>query len=118
MGNFKELCAWRLSLDLCKAIYRVTEYFPDKERFGLISQMRRASVSMMSNIAEGSRRGGRDQIYFLRIAQGSAAELESQLILSREIGLLKKQDESIFDLLQHAGSVLYLYRKRLEALLP
>ena len=114
MTDFKKLHVWRLSLDVTKSIYRITDAFPDKERFGLISQMRRAAVSIMSNIAEGSKRRGLDQLQFLRIAQGSAAELESQLILSQEIGFLRPQYVKIFDELHYLGSVLCLFRKKLE----
>jgi four helix bundle protein len=113
MGNFKDLHTWRLSLDVAKSVYRVTDSFPDKEKFGLVSQMRRAAVSVMSNIAEGSRRRDKDQLYFLRIAQGSAAELESQLILSQEIGFLHQQNNKIFDELDHLGRVLHLYYTKL-----
>jgi four helix bundle protein len=98
-------------LGVAKSIYRITGTFPDNERFGLVSQMRRAAVSIMSNIAEGSRRWGKDQLHFLRIAQGSAAELESQLILTREIGLLNSRDDEVFDEFTHMASVLCLYRK-------
>jgi four helix bundle protein len=114
MSDFKKLHAWRLALDVTKSVYRITRSFPENEKFGLVPQMRRAAVSIMSNIAEGSRRRDKDQQHFLRIAQGSAAELESQLILAREIGLLNPHDSVVFNESTYMASVLYLYRRSLK----
>jgi four helix bundle protein len=74
---------------LAETIYRVTKSFPTEERFGLVSQMRRAAVSVPSNIAEGAaRRTSAEYIHFLHIARGSLAELETQSILAEKLGLL------------------------------
>ena len=76
----KDLIVWQKGMDVVVATYELTKYFPKDERFGLISQMGRASVSIPSNIAEGNRRGSEAQFkQFLRIAFGSAAELETQI---------------------------------------
>ena len=84
--SFKDLIVWQKSIDLSVKIYEVTEKFSIDEKFGLISQMRRCSVSIASNIAEGSKRGtGKDFVQFLRIANGSAAELETQIIIANKI---------------------------------
>lgn len=84
--TFKELIVWRRSKEFVKEIYALCRLLPSDEQFGLCSQMKRASVSIPSNIAEGYRRKGlKEFTQFLRIASGSAAELETQLILVDEI---------------------------------
>ena len=92
MQSYKDLIvhqkAYKLSLD----IYRVTEGFPAKELYGLVSQMRRSAISIPCNIAEGYRRGHRKEyIQFLHIALGSCSELETLLSLSRDLGFLDEQ---------------------------
>jgi four helix bundle protein len=89
MGNFRELVVWRRAQDLALAVYRSTSSFPKEERYGLIAQMRRAAVSVSSNIAEGcGRQGDRELVRFLHIARGSVRELECQLLLSRDLGYM------------------------------
>jgi four helix bundle protein len=89
MGNYRELAVWQQAHSLAMDIYRSTMAFPEAERYGLAAQMRRAAVSVVSNIAEGSARNSdRDEVRFFRIAQGSACELECQLLLARDVGLL------------------------------
>ena len=86
--NFKELIVWKKSIDLAVEVYRYASLLPSDERFGLMSQMKRASVSIASNIAEGSgRNSDKEFIYFLGIAKGSAYELLTQLIIADELGL-------------------------------
>jgi len=81
--GFKSLIVWRKSMVLADVIFHLTKRFPKDELYGLTSQMRRASVSIPSNIAEGSRRlSKKDYSQFLRIASGSAVELETQLLLA------------------------------------
>ena len=90
---FKKLEVWKRSLLLAKEIYRITKKFPKDETFGLTSQLRRACISIPSNIAEGSQRSSdKDFANFLAIALGSLAELETQLILSKELGYLLQDD--------------------------
>jgi len=90
--SYKSLDVWQKSMDLAEDCYRATSEFPRDEIYGMTVQMRRAAVSIPANIAEGY---GRDQtgpyIQFLRIANGSARELETHLILSGRIGLLHKE---------------------------
>ncbi|MBW4890341.1 four helix bundle protein [Mucilaginibacter sp. HMF5004] len=94
MHNFKELKVWRAGIDLSKSIFILTKKFPTEERFGLISQMTRAAVSIPSNIAEGCGRKSNKELYqFLNIALGSAFELETQLIIAREFAYIT--DESL-----------------------
>lgn len=89
MKDFKDLRVWSKAHQLTIAIYRVTKEFPKEELFGMTSQMRRAASSIGSNIAEGSgRRCDGDFTRFLHIVRGSAAELEYQLLLARDLDLL------------------------------
>ncbi len=86
MSSYKELIVWKKSYQLTLEIYSVTKSFPKDELFGHISQMRRSSVSIPSNLAEGNMRNGKkDHLQFVRIAYGSGAELETQLLLSRDL---------------------------------
>ena len=85
--SFRDLIAWQKSMDLCKAIYALSSLFPDSERFGLTAQIRRAAVSVPSNIAEGyGRNRTHDYMRFLDIARGSLCEVETQLMLAKELG--------------------------------
>jgi len=82
--SHKELIVWQKSIGLVKDIYGLTNKLPKEEMYGLSSQMRRASISIPSNIAEGYKRKGLGEyIYFLNISDGSAAELETQIIVSK-----------------------------------
>ena len=86
MGNHKELVVWQKSITLVKLVYQQTGSFPSDERFGLTNQMRRCSVSIKSNISEGFGRGSDKELtQFLRISLGSSSELDTQLILSKEL---------------------------------
>ncbi|MGH8225777.1 MAG: four helix bundle protein [Gammaproteobacteria bacterium] len=83
-----ELLAWQEAIKLVEQTYRMTRHFPREEAYGLTSQMRRAAVSVPSNIAEGAGRGGRKEfIQFLSVARGSLCELETQLIVAKKLGL-------------------------------
>lgn len=89
MHNFKELKIWSKAIDLATEVYEATLNFPSEEKFGLISQIRRCSVSIASNIAEGAGRNTNGEFrQFLGIANGSCYELQTQLILSNKLKLL------------------------------
>ena len=89
MRNFKNLQIWIRAIKISKDIYKLTEQFPAKEKYGLSSQIQRAAVSIASNIAEGSsRKSEKDFARFLEIAIGSAFEVETQLTIANEIGYL------------------------------
>lgn len=94
MSDYQKLEAWQMAMDLVEEVYKRTRSFPKEELFGLTSQMRRAVVSMPSNIAEGaSRAGSKEFLHFLHIARGSASELETQFLLAKRLGLLSETDE-------------------------
>lgn len=87
--NFKDLYAWQEGHKLVLLIYKITEQFPPKEQFGLTNQMRRAAVSVTSNIAEGfSRRSYKDKSQFYSMSLGSLTELQNQLLVAKDIGYL------------------------------
>jgi len=87
--SFRDLVAWQRAMDLAQTVYEVTEQFPGRERFGLASQMRRAAVSIPSNIAEGHRRRRPGYAQFVIIALGSHGELDTQCELATRCGFLK-----------------------------
>ena len=88
MMNHKDLTVWKEAVELAVACYKVTEGFPRPEQYGLASQMRRAAISIASNIAEGAARtSSKEFIQFLYISLGSASELDTQIEIARKIGL-------------------------------
>ena len=104
------LDVWKDAMRLVREIYRVTAAFPEQERFGIASQMRRAAVSIPSNIAEGAARGGRAELLrFLTIARGSLAELDTQLWIARDL--------SFVDDAEPLQSALQLLNAKLNALI-
>jgi four helix bundle protein len=84
--DYKELIAYQKAYELVLLVYQLTESFPKEEMYGLSSQIRRAAVSIPSIIAEGFMRGSKEYVQFLKIALGSAAELETQLMLCKDLG--------------------------------
>jgi four helix bundle protein len=93
MANHKDLQVYKEAIGLAKAVYGLTSGFPASELYGLVSQMRRAAVSVASNIAEGAARNSdKDFIHFLYIVLGSIAELETQYILSTELGFTERSE--------------------------
>jgi four helix bundle protein len=116
-GSFKDLRVWQRSIELSPAIYRLTAHFPDSEKFGLTNQMRRASVSISSNIAEGAGRTTTGEfVLFLGNAQGSCFELQSQLVIVKglELTTATKQEE-LESLCNEIGRLLALLIKSLKA---
>lgn len=86
--SFRDLIIWQKAISFAKDVYVLTRTFPADEQFGLTSQLRRAAVSVSSNVAEGHARQGREFAHFLSVARGSLAECESQLFLAAELGFL------------------------------
>ena len=90
LKNYKELKVWQRPYQLCLEIYKTTKRFPNEERYGLTSQIRRAAVSVSSNIAEGyGRKTTPEYIRFLYIAYGSNCEMETQILLSGDLGYIE-----------------------------
>ena len=96
LKNFKELKVWQKAYQLCLDLYSITKIFPNEEKYGLSSQMRRASISIPANIAEGyGRRTIPDYVRCLYIAYGSTCELETQILLSKDLNYLNDNDQGI-----------------------
>ncbi|MEM1327122.1 MAG: four helix bundle protein [Bacteroidota bacterium] len=113
--NFRELMIWERSMRLVKQVYEVTKGFTKEERFGLTNQIRRAAVSVPSNIAEGCGRGTDPQlIQYLNIDHGSLCELETQLILSKELSFLK--EEPLIDLTNEINQLQKMVLKLIDKL--
>ncbi len=108
INSYKDLIVWQKAMDLVVAAYRLTEPFPQSERYGLTSQMRRAAVSIPSNIAEGRRRGSTmDYRHFLIIAYSSGAELETQVEIAKRLSFGKEIDyNKVDDLLPQVMKML------------
>ena len=86
----RNLLVWQEAIDLVKLVYKVSNMLPKEEKFGIISQMRRAATSIPSNIAEGAaRKTGREFLYFLHISSGSISELDTLNVLIKELGFIK-----------------------------
>ena len=101
--SFRDLTVWQKSMDLAVAVYRGTEAFPKSETFGLTSQIRRASVSIPSNVAEGKAVGGQRYRRHVKFALGSNAELQTQLELAARLKLLTESEGNT--LLERASEV-------------
>jgi four helix bundle protein len=117
MHRYKELKIWKKAVELSTGTYALTERFPKSEAFGLTSQIRRSSVSVASNIAEGAGRGS-DKVFnnFLSIAVGSLFELETQLIISNEVGFLQEDDlEGAKVQIEHLANMIFKFKTTLKA---
>jgi len=109
--NHKELAAWVKSISLVKKVYSLTVHMPESERFGLTNQMRRAAVSISSNIAEGAARDSdKEFIQFLYYSLGSITELETQFLISQELGFLTIPVDVSSDLQKTRQIILGLIR--------
>ena len=115
--TYKDLIVWQKSMELVKEIYLLTEGFPKDELFGLTSQLRRASVAIPSNIAEGYLRNHKKEyIQFLSIALGSAAEIETQILICKSLAIYKRlTSKKAENLVQEVMKMLY---KMIKILTP
>ena len=111
--SFEKLQVWKESINLVKLIYGLTNDFPKSEKYGLISQLRRASVSISSNLAEGtSRSSNKDKAYFTTIAYSSSMEVLNQIIISNELNYISKNDtEEIRKEISKISNMLNALRK-------
>ncbi len=116
MESHTELLVWKKGIELVTFVYKISVSFPDSEKFGLLSQMRRCSVSIPSNIAEGfARKGNTEFLYFLRVAYGSTAELETQLVISKNLGFTSESDfAKVYGLLIEIRKMLNALMKKLS----
>lgn len=115
MHNYKELILWQKSITLVSDVYKATATFPDRERFNLISQINRAAVSIPSNIAEGAgRNSDKEFVQFLAIAHASTYGLETQLIISKNLGYLSEEDlEGLLEKLEELQKMNYIFQQKL-----
>jgi len=117
MGNFKfsyeKLDVWQLAKNFVLTIYKIAKQFPQEEKFGLGSQINRASVSVASNIAEGSSRTSKkDPAHFTQIAYGSLMEVACQIIIAHDLGYITKEDyENLRDRIEAISNKLSALRK-------
>jgi len=113
--DFKELEIWKKGVEIVKEIYSITDKFPERELYGLTSQMRRSSVSVPSNIAEGfRRRHSKEFKQFLNVALGSLAELETQIIISKELHFIKDGIEiKVMELIDHTIRMIVTLSRKL-----
>jgi four helix bundle protein len=109
-GHHK-LEVWKRSIEFVTAIYKLTESFPKSEIYGLVQQLRRSAISIPSNIAEGAGRNSKNEFkQFLSIAQGSIAELETQLLIARNLGFVKEPESLLIELDELSKMIIGLAR--------
>ena len=106
--HYRELIAWQKSMDLVEAVYRISKAFPKEEMYGLTNQVRRAAVSVPSNVAEGQGRGvGAEFAHHLRISNGSRQEVETQLLIADRLGFVDRADvDPVLALSEEVGRLL------------
>lgn len=117
MKNFKELIIWQKGIEIVKKVYALTKQFPSQEKFGLISQMTRAAVSISANIAEGSSRNSdKDYARFLQLALGSAFELQTYLVIVHEMEWASPDEvHQVEIILEEEIKMLHSFIKKLVA---
>jgi four helix bundle protein len=114
--SYRDLEVWKKSMRLAKRIYQITQRFPSEERFGLTNQLRRAAVSVPSNLAEGHARFGPGEFSrFLSITMGSVAELETQIVMSNDLGYINSEiTQELMNELDAVGRMLRGLAKSIE----
>lgn len=115
--SYRDLIVWQKALDLVVEMYKVTDTFPEREKYALSSQMRRAAISIPSNIAEGrSRSTSKDFVHFLHMALGSSTELETQIIIAKRLNYVTDADfQGATQLLSEVCRMLHGIIRKLEA---
>lgn len=119
MHNYKELLIWKKAIAIARECYKVSEAFPKSESFGLTQQLRRASVSVSSNIAEGAGRNTENEFYhFLGIAKGSLFEVQSQLYLSIELEFIEhKNCEMLLSSIEELIRMIHGFQSKIRSTL-
>ncbi|HSQ54243.1 MAG TPA: four helix bundle protein [Gemmata sp.] len=114
--HYRDLIAWQKGIDLVEAVYRVSARFPKEEMYGLTSQVRRAAVSVPSNIAEGQGRWSTGEfVQFLGVSHGSLCEMETQIYLAARLGMVSPEDTDIvFRLASEVGRLIHGLRNSLS----
>src|SRR5690348_7309713 len=114
--NYRDLLVWQKAMYLVEEVYQLTSRFPPDERFGLAAQLRRAAVSIPSNIAEGqARKSTREFVQFISLAEGSLAEVDTQLLLSELLGLCVDRDvQTLFSVIEEIRKMLMALGARLN----
>lgn len=120
LSSYRELDTWQIAMELVEFVYKLTRQFPETEKYGLISQMQRAAVSIPANIAEGYGRSHRgDYLHHLSIARGSLAELETHITLAVRLGITSRESAiPSWELAQRTGQMLEKLRQALKKPLP
>jgi four helix bundle protein len=115
--SYKDLVVWQKGIELAKLAYRLTQSFPPEEKFGLTAQMRRAAISIPSNIAKGQARHTTGEfVQFISHAEGSVAELDTSLILSIELGFCREPAAGpAFEIIAELRRMLNVLRRKLAA---
>ena len=114
MHNLKELKIWKRAIEMATNVYRLTANFPKEEKYGLTSQIRRSAVSVPSNIAEGAgRNSDKEFCHFLGVSNGSSYELQTQLIISKNLGLVSTDVDGLIDELDQLQKMNYTLQKKL-----
>ena len=113
--TYRDLDIWKTSIQLVKDVYKLTEQFPKQEMYGLVSQMRRAGISITSNVAEGFRRyHNKEYKQFLFVSLGSCAELETQATIAKELEYISEDKESaLLEKLDHISRMISNLLKKL-----
>ncbi|NCO59493.1 MAG: four helix bundle protein [Deltaproteobacteria bacterium CG_4_8_14_3_um_filter_51_11] len=114
--NYRELIVWQKAMDVVELVYQATKIFPKEELYGLTNQVRRAAVSIPSNIAEGQARQSTAEFRnFLSIAQGSRAEVETQIMIAQRLGYLpQQQTDQILNLSEEIKRMIYSLTAKLK----
>ena len=112
--NHKDLDVWKKGMDLVEEVYKLTANFPSNEMYGLSNQLRRAAISIPSNIAEGSaRKGDKELLYFINVAIGSIAEIETQMLIAARLKYVDEHNE-IFDKITEVRKLLLGFRNYIK----
>jgi len=117
VSSYRDLIVWQKAMDMTESLYRIVKKLPKEETYALSDQMRRAAISIPSNIAEGfGRNSKKEYLQFLYIANGSVSELETQLMLCVRINYLKESEiQSILTLLSEIGKIIMTITKKLNS---